>query len=80
MARTQRQLKLPLPGPTKADILAVIRDRLDGYEVRQAAREDKRRETARKRALRTEKRAAGIVETDPQLTIPGVEPTDITQS
>jgi hypothetical protein len=80
MARTQRQLKLPLPGPTKADIKAVIRDRLDGYEVRQAAREHKRRETARKRALRAAKRAAGVVDVDPQLTIPGVEPADVNQS
>lgn len=66
-----RQLKLPLPPPRKADLLAVIRDRLAGYEVRQAAREARRRGIAKRRALR----AQGLLapEEDRQLLIPGLE-------
>ena len=73
MAKSERQLKLPLPRPSKADLLAAIRDRLDGYEMRQAAREAKRRESARKRIQRSQSQEEGIVESDPQFLIPGVE-------
>lgn len=44
------QLKLPLPEPTRAELRAYVRDRLEGYEVRQAAREAKRRAAAARRA------------------------------
>ena len=52
MRKVAKQLKLPLPRPSKADRKAFIVDRLDGYGFRQAAREAKRREAARKRAER----------------------------
>ena len=73
MRQADRQLKLPLPPPRRAELLAVIHDRLQGYEVRQAAREAKRRKTAQRRAERAERLAAGIVDRDPQLSIPGIE-------
>ncbi len=44
------QLKLPLPEPTRTELRAYVRDRLEGYEVRQAAREAKRRAAAARRA------------------------------
>lgn len=50
--KVAKQLKLPLPRPSMAERKAFIRDRLDGYSFRQAAREAKRREAAKKRAER----------------------------
>ncbi len=44
-----RQLELRLSKPTAAERKALIRDRLAGYGFRQAAREAKRREAARRR-------------------------------
>ena len=44
-----RQLELLLSKPTAAERKALIRDRLAGYGFRQAAREAKRREAARRR-------------------------------
>ena len=52
MRKVAKQLKLPLSRPSKADRKAFIQDRLDGYPFRQAAREAKRREAAKKRAER----------------------------
>ena len=48
--KSPAQLKLPLPEPTRAELRAYVRDRLEGYEVRQAAREAKRRAAAARRA------------------------------
>jgi hypothetical protein len=74
MRPIDRQMKLPLPPPRRADLLALIRDRLDGYELRQAAREARRKATALRRALR----AQGLPdrEQDRQLPIPGLEARD----
>ena len=44
-----RQLELRLAKPTAAERKALIRDRLAGYGFRQAAREAKRRQAARRR-------------------------------
>ena len=52
MRKVAKQLKLPLPRPSKADRKAFILDRLDGYAFRQAAREAKRREAAREKVKR----------------------------
>lgn len=71
MRSADRQLKLPLPPPRKADLLAVIRDRLAGYELRQAAREARRRGIAKRRALRAQ--GLPTLEKDRQLLIPGLE-------
>lgn len=75
MRPTDLQLKLALPAPRRADLLAMIRDRLVGYEVRQAAREAKRQATAKRRALR----AQGLLDRHPdrQLPIPGLEARDM---
>ena len=52
MARTRgaKQLSLPFPKPSAAERKAMIKDRLFGYEYRQALRESKRKATARRRA------------------------------
>ena len=71
-----RQMKLPLPRQGKAELLASVRDRLYGYELRQAAREAKRRRTARKRKERALRHEQGMVESDPQLPIPGFQRRD----
>jgi len=54
MARTRgaKQLSLPFPKPTAAERKAMIRDRLHGYELRQAFREAKRRASAQRRAAK----------------------------
>lgn len=54
-----RQYKLKLPRPGKSALLGLIRDRLYGDDLRQAAREAKRRQ----RALRKPK---DIAASDPQ--------------
>ena len=45
-----KQLSLPFPKPTAADRKAMIKDRLYGYEYRQALRESKRKAAANRRA------------------------------
>ena len=74
MRPADRQLNLPLPPPRKADLLGLIRDRLAGYEVRQAAREARRRGIAKRRALREQGLLAP--EEDRQLLIPGLEASE----
>ena len=54
-----RQLKLKLPRPGRAALLGLIRDRLYGDDLRQAAREAKRR-------LRARRKPKGIAESDLQ--------------
>ncbi len=54
--RGDRQLELRLSKPTAAERKALIRDRLVGYGFRQAAREAKRRQTARRREAGSESR------------------------
>lgn len=45
-----KQLSLPFPKPSAAERKAMIRDRLFGYEYRQALRESKRAAAGRRRA------------------------------
>ena len=48
--RGAKQLSLPFPKPSAAERKAMIKDRLFGYEFRQALRESKREAAARRRA------------------------------
>ena len=48
--RGAKQLSLPFPKPSAAERKAMIKDRLFGYEYRQALRESKREAAARRRA------------------------------
>ena len=68
-----RQIKLNLGRVGRAERRAHISDRLHGYEFRQAAREAKRRRAARKRNERALRLREGMVESDPQLLIPGLD-------
>ena len=67
-----RQLELRLSKPTAAERKALIRDRLEGYGFRQAAREAKRREAARRReaAWKSGPAAAQSGSDGEQLTLP----------
>lgn len=48
--RGAKQLSLPFPKPSAAERKAMIKDRLFGYEYRQALRESKRKAAALRRA------------------------------
>ena len=67
-----RQLELRLAKPTAAERKALIRDRLVGYGFRQAAREAKRRQAARRREAGSKSRAASAQSGSDgeQLTLP----------
>ena len=69
---TSRQLELGLAKPTAAERKALIRDRLAGYGFRQAAREAKRGELARRREAAWKSRSAAVESDsdDEQLTLP----------
>jgi hypothetical protein len=68
--RKSTQLELPLPKASAADRRARIRDRLAGYEMRQRAREARRREAARRRKLRETEACAVGGQVPVQLEIP----------
>jgi hypothetical protein len=68
--RRATQLELPLPKATAADRKAWIRDRLAGYELRQRAREARRRAASRRKARR-KSHPAGDDREPRQLEIPG---------
>ena len=62
--RGAKQLSLPFPKPSAAERKAMIKDRLFGYEFRQALRESKREAAARRRAAQ---KAGGLDE--PQVAL-----------
>ncbi len=67
------QLSFPEPKMTVAQRRAWIRDRLAGYEYRQAARVFKRKEAVKRRAAKNSRPASENVLVDPspeQLSIP----------
>lgn len=74
MRKGGKQLELPLPKATAAERRAWIRDRLNGYAFRQAAREAKRREAARRRRRKTQRFFQEEKSAPEQLPIPNFPP------